>query len=90
MYVTSGAESNETVFSDIEDQDEVVEPLTVYNRNSKLLAQLSPQEYNETTSGEGVFFYHHSYAVLKKTFDDNPVWKSFWTLTTTSTNSLGV
>ena len=49
MYVTSGLESNATVFSDIEDQDEVVRPLKVLYRDNQLLNSLNTQEYEDAT-----------------------------------------
>ena len=88
MYITSGLESNATVFSDIDEEVAVIRGLKVWNRESQLLSKLNSQEQDDIQ--KGVFYFHHHYAVLKETFDDHENWHNFWHLTSTSSNPSGV
>ena len=78
------------MLSNIEDQDEVVEPLKIYNKNSQLLNAFTPEEYQAATTGQGTFFYHHLHCVLKSSFDNSKVLPGFWNMIATSTSSLDV
>lgn len=89
MYITSGQTDNTTVFTEVFGQDGLTCPLIVKNHDSKLLRSLSNPEYTDAVSNTGIFFFHHRWSVLEKTFVNNLNWTSFWTLISTSKTASG-
>ena len=41
-------------------------------------------EYTDATTGDGIFFFHHRWAVLLENYNSNENWKNMWNLVSTS------
>lgn len=90
MYITSGQTDNTTVFTEVFGQDGKTCPLIIKNHDSRLLRSLNNPEYTDSVNGDGIFFFHHRWSVLEKTFINNLNWTSFWNLVSTSKTTSGV
>ena len=63
MYITSGSTDNTTVFTEVFRQGDKTCALEVRETNSELLRSLSPQEIEKVTSDDGLFYFHHRWAI---------------------------
>jgi gamma-glutamyl hydrolase len=68
MYLFSGREDNMTTLTRVNGQRGLPCNLTVKNSNSILLKSLSAQEYKEVTTGNGLLWFHHTWAITLKTY----------------------
>ncbi len=73
-----------TVLSEVYGQFGNTRYQKVYNNDSLLLKSLNSDEYHDLVSGDGIMYYHHTWAVLKTTFDQSEGLKEFWKLISTS------
>lgn len=84
MYITSGFADNVSVFTEVFGQDGKTCPMIVQSEESELLQSLSMDEYTDATTGDGIFFFHHRWAILHETFKSNDAWQLMWNLVSTS------
>jgi gamma-glutamyl hydrolase len=84
MYITSGLNDNMTVLTRVNGQRGLRGNLTVTNTNSPLIRSLSVKEYEEVTKGEGLLWFHHTWAVTLETYNAQTPLNSFWKLVSTS------
>lgn len=84
MYITSGRNDNMTVLTEVFGQTGKTFALSVKNPNSILLKSLNAKELEEVTTGDGLFYFHHRWAITLKTYNESPELKSFWKLVSTS------
>ena len=89
MFITSGQTDYRTVLTPVTGQNGLTCPLIVKNSNSKLLKTLSEAERSDATTGSGLFFYHHYWAVMLDTYNSNSNWTNFWNLISTSKTIYG-
>lgn len=90
MYLWSGRKDNMTVLTEVFGQKGLTDPLIVKNNNSVLLKSLSAKEYQEVTTGNGLLWFHHRWAVTLETYQKSPEINSFWKLVSTSKTADGV
>lgn len=68
LYLFSGRSDNMTVLDHVNDQRGLPCSLSVKNSSSVLLKSLSAQEYKEVTTGNGLLWFHHNWAITLKTY----------------------
>ena len=90
MYLYSGRKDNMTTLTHVNGQRGLPCNLTVKNRNSVLLRSLSDQEYVKVTTGSGLFWFHHNWAVTLENYQNTPGINQFWKLVSTSVTQDGV
>lgn len=84
MYLTAHIQDNMTVLTKVNGQDGLTCPQIMQNQDSILFKSLTEEEYRDATTGKGIFFYHHTWAVLLETYRRNVGLTSFWKLISTS------
>lgn len=84
LYLYSGRKDNMTVLTKVIGQRGLTDPLIVKTNNSILLKALSPTEYQAATTGDGVLWFHHTWAILLETYKNTPGINTFWKLVSTS------
>ena len=84
LYIYSGKKDNMTVLTKVIGQRGLTDPLIVKDSNSKLLKALSPQELKEATTGQGIFWFHHTWSITLETYQNTPGINKFWRLVSTS------
>lgn len=90
LYITSGIKDNMTTISHVNGQRGLRGNITVVNPGSVLIKSMSKEELQQATTGEGLFWFHHNWAITLDTFKNNPKLNSFWKLVTTSVTQDGV
>lgn len=82
-YLTS--QYNDTILSRVHgDNLGIVLPLNFTN-DGYLFSTFNSVQKDKTIKGNGIFYYHHNWAVTMDTFDSNRYLKSFWNLVATTT-----
>ena len=90
MYLYSGRKDNMTVLTHVEGQRGMPGNLTIKNGNSVLIKALSSEQYKDVTTGDGLLWFHQSWAVTLETYEQTEGINSFWKLVSTSTTVKGV
>jgi gamma-glutamyl hydrolase len=90
MYLFSGRQDNMTVLTEVFGQKGLTDPLIVKTNNSVLIKSLSVKEYQEVTTGSGLLWFHHRWAVTLETYQNTAGINSFWKLVSTSKTGDGV
>ena len=90
MYLFSNRRDNMTTLTKVNGQRGLPGNLTIKNSNSPLIKSLSAQELKEVTTGKGLLWFHHTWAVTLKTYQDTPSINNFWKLVSTSVTEDGV
>jgi hypothetical protein len=90
MYLFSGRADNMTTLTRVVGQRGLPGNITVKNSNSPLIKALNAQEYKEVTTGKGLLWFHHTWAITLKTYQDTPSINKFWKLVSTSITEDGV
>ena len=68
----------------------IVHPLIIKDSDSKLLKSFTPAQLNEATTGDGVFFFSHSWSIRPETFTKYPSWVEMFKIIATSKTSYGM
>lgn len=90
MYLFSGRADNMTTLTRVNGQRGLPCNLTVKNSSSILLKSLNAQEYKEVTTGNGLLWFHHTWSITLKTYQETPSINKFWKLVSTSWTQDGV
>lgn len=90
LYVYSGRKDNMTTMTHVNGQRGLRGNLTVTNKNSVLLKSLSAEEYTEATTGQGLLWFHHNWAITLDTYKATASINQFWKLVSTSVTQDGV
>jgi len=73
-----------TVLTRVNGQRGLTDNLTIKSANSVLLKSINAQEYKEVTTGDGLLWFHHNWAVTLKTYQETSGINTFWRLISTS------
>ena len=84
-YLTSGYDSG--VLQRVTGESPTVNTLHFHSKNGYVLTNWTDSEYNAVTTGKGILYYHHSWAVYESYFNTHTKLNSFWNLLATSTSS---
>lgn len=90
LYLFSGRKDNMTVLTEVYGQKGLTDPLIVVSNNSALLKSLTPKEYQDVTTGNGLLWFHHRWAITLETYRNTAGINSFWRLISTSKTADGV
>ena len=90
LYLFANRKDNMTVLTEVEGQHGLTCPLNVKSNNSALIKALSPEEYKGVTEGDGLLWFHQTWAITVKTFEETESINKFWRLVSTSPTGGGV
>jgi gamma-glutamyl hydrolase len=83
-YLTSGYDRS--ILSPVRGEDSIINTVSI-RTPSYLFDDLSANLKNKLQNGQGLLYYHHSYAVLATTYQNNERLRSFWNIASTTTSS---
>ena len=69
------------------DDDGFIHPINIVSDNAYIFSAFTPNQKEKLTQGNGLMYFHHSYAILADTFNQNTKLKDFWTITATATTT---
>jgi gamma-glutamyl hydrolase len=84
MYLYGNQKDNMTILTQVYGQDGLTCPLKIITGVSDILQSLPSNVLEKATSNDGLYYFHHTWAVLASTYYQNPGINSFWKLVTTS------
>jgi hypothetical protein len=90
MYLYGNQKDNMTILTQVYGQDGLTCPLKIISNNSEIIKSLPSNVYDKVISGDGLYYFHHTWAVLASTYYSNSGINSFWKLISTSTTKDGV
>jgi hypothetical protein len=70
----------------VHSEDGSTRKLVLTVQNSTLFSDMPKSLLDDITTGEGVYYFHHNWAVLTSTFKNSIPLNNFWTLVSTSTS----
>ncbi len=84
LACTNNETDTDSIVTQLEYGDHKVHPLLIKDGNSKILKTFTSSEYNDTTTGEGLFYFSHGYSITPSTFLRYPEWIEMFNVIATS------
>ena len=91
MFACTDGETDAFKFlSRVEGQLGLVHSLIVKDNDSKILKSLSTAQFNDATTGNGIFFFWHNWSIKPETLSKYPSWVDMFKIIATSKTNNGV
>lgn len=82
--ITSQNKNNMSTLTHVHGEEGSTRNLTLTVKNSTLFGTMAKNLLDEVTTGDGLYYFHHNWAVLTSTFKASTPLSNFWTLVSTS------
>jgi gamma-glutamyl hydrolase len=87
--ITSQIKNNMSTLTRVHGEEGSTRNLTITMQNSKLFGTMAKNLLDEVTKGDGLYYFHHNWAVLTSTFRASTPLSNFWNLVSTSVSPAG-